>query len=108
MESRIWLMAGAGALIVVGLLIRWRVSRYDLKDAAIDSAWTIARGQRSAENPTALEARYHDIAAAPTWFGRARRTAGSVIGHFMAQLLGVGALVLVLLGLVLLGVSLFR
>lgn len=50
------MLAGATA-ILIGILIRWRASRYDLEDAAIDSAWTLLRGKRTAENPTAIEAK---------------------------------------------------
>ena len=52
------MLAGVVLMLHRRALIRWRVSRYDLKDAAIDSAWTLARGRRTAENPTALEAKY--------------------------------------------------
>ena len=79
--------------------MRWRVSRYDLKDAAIDSAWTLARGKRTAENPTALEAKYREIEAQPTWGGRAKKAAGTVAGHFVAQVLGVVSLVMIAGGL---------
>ena len=96
-----WLILSGAALIVLGVLIRWKVSSYDLKDAAIDSAWTLARGRRTAENPTALEAKFKDIQSQPTWTGRATRTAGTVAGHFIAQVLGVAALVMMLAGLVL-------
>ena len=51
-----WLMLSGAVLVLIGFAIRWKVSAYDLKDAAIDSAWTLARGKRTAENPTALEA----------------------------------------------------
>jgi hypothetical protein len=60
-----WLMLSGAALVLVGFAIRWKVSAYDLKDAAIDSAWTLARGKRTAENPTALEAKYRDIQDQP-------------------------------------------
>lgn len=96
-----WLMISGAVLLVLGFLIRWKVSNYDLKDAAIDSAWTLARGKRTAENPTALEAKYQDIAAAPTWTGKATRTAGTVAGHFIAQVFAVVALMMMLGGVAL-------
>ncbi len=90
---------GAGlALAVIGIAIWWRTSRYDLKGVAIDSAWHVARGKRTAENPTEIESRLRDIAAAPTVLGKAGRAAGTVVGHFVAQVLGVVALILVLGG----------
>lgn len=61
MSVQTWLMLAGAALVLFGALLRWRVSHYDLKDAAINSAWTLARGKRSAENPTALEAKYREI-----------------------------------------------
>jgi hypothetical protein len=91
------MLAGA-LLILIGGLIRWRTSRYDLKDAAIDSAWTLARGKRTAENPTALEAKYRDIRDQPTWGGRATKAAGTVAGHFFAQVMAVVSLVMIVAG----------
>lgn len=101
MGARFWLIACGAVLIMIGVLIRWRTARYDLKDAAIDSAWTLARGRRTAENPTALETKFNDIRAQPTWTGKATRAAGTAAGHFAAQVLGVVSLVLVLAGLAL-------
>lgn len=99
MSAQTWLMLAGAALILLGGLIRWWVSRYDLKDAAIDSAWTLARGKRTSENPTALEAKYREIESQPTWGGRAKKAAGTVAGHFIAQMLGVVSLVMMLAGL---------
>jgi hypothetical protein len=99
MSVQKWLMLAGAALVLFGALLRWRVSSYDLKDAAIDSAWTLARGKRTAENPTALEAKYREIESQPTWGGRAKRAAGTVAGHFIAQVLGVVSLVMMLAGL---------
>ncbi|KAB2919617.1 MAG: hypothetical protein F9K29_04685 [Hyphomicrobiaceae bacterium] len=96
-----WMMLSGALLVVVGALIRWKVSSYDLKDAAIDSAWTLARGKRTAENPTALETKLNEIASQPTWTGKATKTAGTVAGHFAAQVLGVVALFMMLAGAVL-------
>ena len=66
-----WLMLSGAILVLLGFAIRWKVSAYDLKDAAFDSAWTLARGKRTAENPTALEAKYREIQNQPTWTGKA-------------------------------------
>jgi len=93
-----WLIGCGAALILLAMLIRWRTARYDLKDAAFDSAWTVLRGRRTPDNPTALEGKFNDIRAQPTWTGRATRTAGTVAGHFIAQALGVAALVSALAG----------
>jgi hypothetical protein len=99
--AKAWLLLTGAALVLIGIFIRWRSSRHDLKDAAIDSAWTLVRGQRSAENPTALEAKLSEIASQPTWTGKATTAAGTAARHFMAQVLGVVALVLILAGLAL-------
>jgi hypothetical protein len=97
--AKAWLLLSGAALVLIGVLIRWWSSRYDLKDAAIDSAWTLARGRRTAENPTALESKLSNITSQPTWTGKATRAAGTAAGHVMAQILGVIALVLMLIGL---------
>jgi hypothetical protein len=55
--------------------------------SSVVAAGTLARGKRTAENPTALEAKYRDIQNQPTWTGKATRTAGTVAGHFIAQVL---------------------
>ena len=96
-----WLMLSGVVLVLIGFVIRWKVSAYDLKDAAIDSAWTLARCKRTAENPTALEAKYRDIQNQSSWTGKATKTAGTVAGHFIAQVLGIAALILMLAGLAL-------
>jgi hypothetical protein len=103
MTTRTMIMLIGGALVIIGVLIRWRTARYDLKDAAIDSAWTLARGKRTADNPTALEAKYRDIRDQPTWGGRATRAAGTVAGHFIAQVMAVVSLVMVLVGAAMIG-----
>jgi hypothetical protein len=96
-----WLMLSGAGLVLIGFAIRCKTSACDLKDAAIHSAWTLARGKRTAENPTALEAKYRDIPNRATWTGKATKTAGTVAGHFIAQVLGLVALILILAGLVL-------
>jgi hypothetical protein len=101
MGTGFWLAACGAALVLMGLLIRWRTARYDLKDAAIDSAWTLARGRRTAENPTELENKFNDIRSQPTWTGKATKAAGTAAGHFIAQVLGVVALVLMAAGVAL-------
>jgi hypothetical protein len=105
MRAQGWLMLSGVVLIVLGALIRWRSARYDLKDAAIDSAWTLARGKRSAENPTALENKFNEIRNQATWTGRATKAAGTAAGHFASQVLAIVALVMVLAGLALIALG---
>lgn len=107
MGAKFWLIAAGAVLILLGIFIRWRTARYDLKDAAIDTAWTLARRKRTAENPTALEVKLNDITSQPTWTGKATRAAGTAAGHFAAQVLGVVALVLILAGVALAGFGYF-
>ena len=99
MGTKGWLILSGAVLILLGILIRWRSARYDLKDAAIDSAWTLLRRKRTRENPTALEAKFNDIRSQATWTGKATRAAGTAAGHFIAQVLAVVALGSVLVGL---------
>ena len=102
-----WLMIAGGVLAVRGLLIRSWVSRYDLADAAIGSAWQLVRGRRTADNPTEIERKLKDIGAAPTAAGKAGRAAGSVIGHVAAQVLGLLAWVMILAGAALVAAGFF-
>jgi hypothetical protein len=96
-----WMLIAGAVLIVLGLLLRRWASRYDLKEAALDSAWTTIRGRRSKDNPTALEAKLGDITSAPTIAGKATRAAGTVAGHFAAQVAGLGGLAMMAAGLAL-------
>jgi hypothetical protein len=96
-----WMMISGGLAAVVGLLIKQWASRYDLKDAAIDSAWTAVRGKRTADNPTALEGKLKSITDAPTMTGKATKAATTVAGHFVAQVAGLAGLVLILAGVAL-------
>jgi hypothetical protein len=107
MSTSTWLLVAGTFFVLLGILIRWRTARYDLKDAAIDSAWTLARGKRNAENPTALEQKFNDISSQASWTGKATRTAGTVAGHFIAQALAVVSLVMIIGGLLLAAVGVY-
>jgi len=101
LSTNAWLIVAAAVCLVVGILLRrWSAPR-DLKGAAIDAAWSIALGRRTADNPTAIEAKLRDIRAQPTWTGTAARTAGTAIAHLLAQVAAVAGLVLMVAGLVL-------
>jgi hypothetical protein len=93
-----WMMIWGGGLALLAFFIMWRVSRYDLAGAAFDSAWQVATGQRSAENPTALEQKLRDINAGASTTGKAKRAAGTVIGHFAAKVANFIAIILLLIG----------
>lgn len=92
------MLVGAG-VVLAGILMRRWAAQYDLKEAALDSAWTVLRGRRTAEKPTALEAKLTDIQAQPTWTGKAGRAAGTAVAHGLAQVGQVMALTLILVGL---------
>lgn len=96
-----WLMLTGAVLVLIGIFTRRWASRYDLKDAAIDSAWTLLRGRRTAENPTAIESKLRDIQAQATWTGKATKAAGTGVAHLLAQAGQVVALGLILSGLAL-------
>jgi len=102
-----WLAIWGGGLVLTAILIWWRTGRYDIKGAAVDSVWQIARGKRTADNPTAIEMTANEIGAEATVAGKAKRTAFTVAGHFMAQVFSVVALFMLLIGIVLLGVAWF-
>lgn len=102
-----WMLIWGAGLIAVAALILWRTSRYDLKGAALESAWDMARGNRTAENPTALERKYQEIAKEATAVGKARRAAGTVAGHFVAQALNLVALIKLLAGAGLIAAGLY-
>jgi len=98
MRASAWLMLIGAAAILAGVLVRRWTARYDLKDAAIDSAWTLLRGKRTAQNPTAIEAKLRDIQSQPTLTRKATKTASTAIGHVLAQPMGPASLVLILAG----------
>src|SRR5688572_1459241 len=102
-----WLMLAGAVAVLMGMLIRRWAGRYDLKDAAMDSAWTLLRGKRTADSPTASEAKLRDIQSQPTWTGKATKTAGTAVGHLLAQIGQTLALVLLLGGVVLVGAGFF-
>ena len=98
MAANFWLIAFGLVFILIGALIRWRTARYDLKDAALQSAWMLARGRRTAGNPTALETALNDVRSQPTWTGKAGKAARMAFGHYAAQVLAIVALALVVAG----------
>ncbi|WP_072393966.1 hypothetical protein [Hyphomicrobium sp. CS1GBMeth3] len=102
-----WLMIWGAGVALLALVIMWRVARYDIAGAAFDSAWQVARGKRTAETPTALEEKYNEIAREASYTGKARRAAGTVIGHFAAKVANVIAMIMLLAGAVLIGLGYF-
>lgn len=105
LDTNAWLFVWGGGLVLLALLIWWRTGRYDIKGAAVDSVWQIARGKRSADNPTPIEVMAGEIGAEATHIGKAKRTAFTVIAHFIAQVLSFMAYFILLGGVVLLGLG---
>ena len=84
--------------VLFGALILWRTNRYDMRGWLWDSAWQIARRKRTQTNPTVLEAKLDRIVSDKSMAGRARTTAGYVVGHLVAQVLGLIAWTAILIG----------
>jgi hypothetical protein len=100
-----WTMIAGGGFILIGAFILWRTSDWDLKGAALDSAWTLLRRKRTAENPTELEKRLREITAEATLGRRARRTAMTVGRHVLAPALGLAGFLLIAVGLALVAIG---
>jgi hypothetical protein len=107
LDTNGWLLVWGGGLVLLALLIWWRTGRYDIKGAAIDSVWQYARGKRTAGNLTPIEMMANEIGAEASHIGKAKRTAFTVAGHFIAQFLSVVAFFMLLIGLVLLAAGWF-
>lgn len=107
LASSDWMMVWGGGVALLAVIIIWRVSRYDLAGAAFDSAWHVARGKRTAKNPTALEEKYQEIAREASYSGKARRAAGTVIGHFAAKVANFVAMIMFLIGAALIAAGYF-
>ncbi len=105
--SNLWMFVAGAVLFVLGWLLYRRTSRYDLKGAAIDSAMDVARGRRSAGNPTEIERRLQDIASRKTSAGKVTAAASTVVGHFAAQFFGVAAILMMLAGAALIALGVF-
>lgn len=105
-EGAGWFLWGGG-FALVGALILWATSSWDLRGAALESAWQMARGKRTAKTPTAIEEKLNAIRGEATAFGKARRASTTVIRHFLAQALGLVALVSILIGAILIGVGFY-
>jgi hypothetical protein len=105
--SKLALLALGASLAACGAYVRWRVSRHDLKGAAVDSAIHVVLRRRSAENPTALEKTWREVAEAPTPATRAKRAGWVVASHFLSQAAGLVALAAILAGIAIAGVGLF-
>ena len=105
--SNEWMMIWGGGLTLFAAFIMWRISSYDLSGAAFDSAWQLARGKRTAENPTAIEQKLRDINAEASVTGKAKRAIGTVLGHFIAKVLGTAAMLMLAIGLGLIAAGVF-
>lgn len=85
-------------IAIIGFLL-WRIAdRWDLKGQAIDSAMRSAWNRRVIVSDE-LQDRYRDVRDAPSHMSRAGRVAGHAARHFAAQVLSVGALIAMAMGL---------
>jgi hypothetical protein len=105
--STYWMVIWGGGLVLFAALIMWRTSSYDLSGAAFDSAWQLARGKRTAENPTAIEQKLRDINAEASVTGKAKRAAGTVLGHLVAKVLNTAAMLMIAVGAALIVAGIF-
>lgn len=102
-----WMIVGGAILALLGFIIMWRTSRYDLAGAAAESAWQVATGGRTAETPTAIEQKIKDITSEATVTGKAKRAAGTVVGHLYAKVMGLISMVMMGLGALLIAAGIW-
>ncbi len=93
-----WLAGAGGLLLPVGIIIRRMIAGWDLSGIATETAWQLVRGKRTAETPTAFEAKIREIAADGTATGAGRRAAGVAVRHVLAQVLGIASWITILAG----------
>ena len=93
------IMFGVGlAFVVVGFLM-WRIAgRWDLKGQAIDSALKSAWHRRVVVSDE-LSDTYRDVRDAPTHMSRAGKVAGHAARHVAAQVLSIGAMISLAVGM---------
>lgn len=101
-----WIMAGV-FMALIAVFIMWRTSGWDLWGVLFESIWRLFRGKRTAKAPTAIEGKFNEISGEATVAGKARRAATTVAGHFVAQVLGILALILLILGAALIAIGVF-
>ncbi len=92
--------------VVIGLLMyRW-AGRHDLKGAAIDAAWQVAKSRGKSAITPALQAELDAFKARPSTIDRTKQAAGLAARHFIAQAVSIISYVLILGGLVLSAIAL--
>ncbi len=93
-------------LLVIGVMVRQRASRYSLTDMAIDAAWQTAKAR--GHTPTELEGKVREIASEQSNVRRAKLVAGHAARHVWAQVLGTVGVTFIALGLAALVAAWFR
>ncbi len=102
-------LLGIGALVLLIGLWLWRWSSrnaIDIKGAAVGAAWQAARKGELAV-PDDIKNKFNDIAAEQSNVGRAKKAGGTVVRHFIAQVLGIAGLIGMLGGLALMAAGVF-
>ena len=93
-------------IAIIGFLL-WRIAgRWDLKGQAIDSAISSAWHRRVVVSDE-LQERYRDVRDAPSHMSRAGRVAGHAARHFAAQVLSIGSMITMAIGLVMAVAAIF-
>ena len=101
-----FLIPGIG-LIALGSLLLWRTSRYDLKGMAWDSLRQVLLGRWTEEAPTAVETKWREISGEKSTAGKAKRAASTVAGHFLTQAVSLGAIHIIVAGLLVAAIGWF-
>ena len=91
-------VALGAALARIGLFVIGRMLRHDLVDAAVASTYQVARGQRTAQNPTPLDEKLQEINAGSTTAGKAFVAIALVTKHLAAEAAYVVGTVLLVIG----------
>lgn len=96
--SQLSTVALGAAIALIGLFVIGRMLRHDLVDAAVASTYQVARGKRSAGNPTPLDEKLREINAGSTTADKAVIATELVVKHLAAQAAYVVGTVLLVIG----------
>jgi protein-S-isoprenylcysteine O-methyltransferase Ste14 len=105
-----WVAIG---LVLIGIgvwLIRWANRNNmagQIAGAAAEAAANALRKGAHHEMPSAIKAKYDDVASQPTYAGKAKKVAGYGFRNAMSQLFGVIGFIATVIGLMLVVLGLF-
>jgi hypothetical protein len=100
-----WVALGIVMILAGVWLIRW-ANRNNMATAisraAAEAALTAVRKGKSGTGvPSAIKARYDDVASAPTTTGKAKKVSGYLFRNAMSQVFGIIGFISVVVGLML-------